>query len=509
MIPIDEVIIFDVCTHAPSTAAVSDADSAPVFDVFEEDTDTPILAAQTMTKRTSKTGNYRGSITCSAANGFEAGKWYSVVVSATVSTITGKCVAKHFRVAPVELVAGVPKVDVADWLGTAPSTPTVAGVPNVNAKTWNDLATVALPLVPATAGRSLVVDAAGLADANVVKLGPTGSGTAQTARDVGATLGVAGAGLTALGDTRIANLDATISSRTKPADTQARVTLVDTATTLTNAPLDSSGITTLLTRLSALRAGYLDNLSAGAVALEASLQALITTVGAAGAGLTAAATAVWNVATRVLTAGTNIVLAKGVGVTGFSDLDAAGVRGAVGLAAANLDTQLDALPTNAELAASQAAADDATLAAIAALTIPTAAQNRAEMDSNSTKLASIDAKTTNLPSDPADESLVIAATDAVMARLGAPVGASLSADVAAKPTALQNADALLDRADAIETGLTLRQAHRLEAAAAAGKLSGAATTTVVIRNAVQDSKARVTATVDSDGNRTAIVADVT
>jgi len=57
---------------------------------------------------------------------------------------------------------------------------------------------------------------------------------------------------------------------------------------------------------------------------------------------------VWAVATRVLTAGTNIVLAKGVGVTGFTDIDAAGIRTAVGLASANLDTQLDALPTAAE-----------------------------------------------------------------------------------------------------------------------------------------------------------------
>lgn len=53
--------------------------------------------------------------------------------------------------------------------------------------------------------------------------------------------------------------------------------------------------------------------------------------------------------------------------TGFSTLDAAGVRSAVGLASANLDTQLDALPTNAELVLGLAAADDAVLAAIAAL----------------------------------------------------------------------------------------------------------------------------------------------
>lgn len=43
-------------------------------------------------------------------------------------------------------------------------------------------------LRPATAGRTLVVDAAGLADANTVKLGPSGSGTAQTARDIGASV---------------------------------------------------------------------------------------------------------------------------------------------------------------------------------------------------------------------------------------------------------------------------------------------------------------------------------
>jgi hypothetical protein len=37
---------------------------------------------------------------------------------------------------------------------------------------------------PATSGRSMVVDASGLVDANTVKVGPSGSGTAQTAGDV-------------------------------------------------------------------------------------------------------------------------------------------------------------------------------------------------------------------------------------------------------------------------------------------------------------------------------------
>lgn len=82
-------------------------------------------------------------------------------------------------------------------------------------------------------------------------------------------------------------------------------------------------------------------------------------------GTLASASDVWASATRTLTAGTNIALAKGTGVTGFTDLSAADVRTAVGLASANLDTQLGDLPTNAELATALGTADDATLTAIA------------------------------------------------------------------------------------------------------------------------------------------------
>ena len=43
----------------------------------------------------------------------------------------------------------------------------------------------------------------------------------------------------------------------------------------------------------------------------------------------AAADKAWGTATRILTAGTNIALAKGIGVTGFNDLDAPGMANAV------------------------------------------------------------------------------------------------------------------------------------------------------------------------------------
>jgi hypothetical protein len=60
----------------------------------------------------------------------------------------------------------------------------------------------------------------------------------------------------------------------------------------------------------------------------------------------------------------------------------------------------------------------------------------------------------------------------------------------------------------IEPGLTLRDALRLVAAASAGKVSGAAGTTVRLRSAVADHKERITATVDADGNRSAIAVDL-
>ena len=86
---------------------------------------------------------------------------------------------------------------------------------------------------------------------------------------------------------------------------------------------------------------------------------------------------------------------------------------------------------------------------------------------------------------------------------------SLAAEIVVTGTALSTAnvaDAILDAINAIETGVTLRQATRLILAAAAGKasISGA---TVTYRNAVADDKDRITATTTTDGERTAITYD--
>ena len=130
-------------------------------------------------------------------------------------------------------------------------------------------------------------------------------------------------------------------------------------------------------------------------------------------------------------------------------------------------TSVDDLPTNAELATALGTADDAVLAAIATVQsdtndiqtrLPAALESgriaavldsatRVKLDAvqpdyapllasgytapANSDITAIKAKTDNLPSDPADQSLIIVATDAVMARLGAPAGLSMSADLAA------------------------------------------------------------------------------
>lgn len=94
--------------------------------------------------------------------------------------------------------------------------------------------------------------------------------------------------------------------------------------------------------------------------------------------------------------------------------------------------------------------------------------------------------------------------DAVLVDTGTDIPASIDA----LPTAAENAAGLLDAAAGVETGLTFRQWLRIAASALFGKASGLETTTAVYRD-FGDTKARITATVDADGNRTAVTTDAT
>lgn len=67
------------------------------------------------------------------------------------------------------------RIDVGKLLGTAWLTPGTAGTPDVNVKLWNALATVALPVVPTVAGRTLDISAGGEAGVDWANVGTPGS----------------------------------------------------------------------------------------------------------------------------------------------------------------------------------------------------------------------------------------------------------------------------------------------------------------------------------------------
>jgi len=89
------------------------------------------------------------------------------------------------------------------------------------------------------------------------------------------------------------------------------------------------------------------------------------------------------------------------------------------------------------------------------------------------------------------------------AKSAAPAGAAMALTTTERNS---TADALLDRAGGVESGFTLRQVLRLLASVLLSKISGAGTGTEVFRD-INNTKNRVTSTVDANGNRTAITLD--
>lgn len=200
-------------------------------------------------------------------------------------------------------------------------------------------------LKPATAGRTLVVDASGLADANAVKLGPSGSGTAQTARDVGAsvlissgtgtgqldvTSGVIKSNLSQILGTALTETSGQIAAAFKkffniatPASTMDALTLVATATNLTNAPTAGDFTATMKTSIgtavaASAVASVTGNVGGNVAGSVGSVTARVTANTDQLAGQTVTAAAGVTFPTSVASP-TNITAASGVALTAAYD----------------------------------------------------------------------------------------------------------------------------------------------------------------------------------------------
>lgn len=262
------------------------------------------------------------------------------------------------------------------------------------------------------------------------------------------------------------------------------------------------------------------------------------------------ATAVWASGTRLLTGGTNIVLAKGTGITGFNDLDASGIRSAIGLASANLDTQITGINSNIDANETKIDTIDNVLDALVAdigvngsglTALPWNAAWDAEVQSEvEDGLAVYDAATgtdvagISIPSagsiadavwdEPLSGHLTGGSTGAVLDAIAPPsaseiadavwdetlsghltvgsTGEALDGAGGGGATPADIADAVLD--EVVEGSTTLRQSIKMHNAVLGGKASGMNTESVTFRS-IDDDANVVVATVDQYGNRTSVV----
>lgn len=124
-----QTIVVEFTTCRFDTGAVANADSTPTGTLVVNGTDN----GATVTITNVDTGRYKASVTLPTLS---VGDIVELSIAATVNSVSGKAIV------------------------------------------WRDT-------------KDVVIDSAGLVDANAVKLGPTGAGTAQTARDIGASVIVA------------------------------------------------------------------------------------------------------------------------------------------------------------------------------------------------------------------------------------------------------------------------------------------------------------------------------
>jgi len=83
-------LTFTVTTHDPDTGVLTDADAAPTYRVYEDETAVAILTGNmAILDNANTTGFYSEQIACTTANGFELNRSYNIYIEATVDSDTG------------------------------------------------------------------------------------------------------------------------------------------------------------------------------------------------------------------------------------------------------------------------------------------------------------------------------------------------------------------------------------------------------------------------------------
>jgi len=111
---IGHYLTFSVTTHDPDTGVLTDADAAPTYRIYEDETAAAILnGSMAILDNVNTTGFYTERVACTAANGFENGKSYTVYIEATVDSDTGgiaygfRAITPPFSVSAVNIAAAM------------------------------------------------------------------------------------------------------------------------------------------------------------------------------------------------------------------------------------------------------------------------------------------------------------------------------------------------------------------------------------------------------------------
>ncbi len=83
-------LVFGICTHDANTGELTDADTAPTYRIYEDETAAAILTGS-MAKLDddNTTGFYTELIACTTGNGFSNRKTYTIYIEFTVDGNTG------------------------------------------------------------------------------------------------------------------------------------------------------------------------------------------------------------------------------------------------------------------------------------------------------------------------------------------------------------------------------------------------------------------------------------
>jgi hypothetical protein len=117
--PLSTAFYFNVTT-AVSGGTFTNADSAPTWTLLKNGSTVITTGTFTVAGTGTLAGNYYGSLTLNSAS-FAVSDTYALEATGTISAVPVKVIVQQGRVLPAETVSGYPLADVGKWAGSTPN----------------------------------------------------------------------------------------------------------------------------------------------------------------------------------------------------------------------------------------------------------------------------------------------------------------------------------------------------------------------------------------------------